>query len=104
MRIINRKSLDSFKRKHPLSRKPLSLWEQIICNSEYQNLNDLKATFGGKVDYLSSGYTVFDIGGNNYRLITIIDYSYKLVEIKVLWTHGDYNNPKNAEDLRRGRV
>ncbi len=104
MRIINRKTLDDFKKKHPQSRKPLSGWEQIISSTEYQSLNALKTSFGKKVDYLPSGYTVFDIGGNKYRLITIVNYPYRLVEIKIMWTHAEYSNPKNDAVLRGGKL
>jgi mRNA interferase HigB len=103
MRIINRIELDKFKRKHPQSRKPLDLWVIIIENTDYQDFNALKVTFGEKVDYLPSGYTVFDIDGNKYRLITIVEYSFKAVEIRVVWTHNEYSNPKNNNDLRSGR-
>lgn len=104
MRINNRMELDSFKRKHPQSRKPLSNWEMIVAATNYPDLNALKVTFGKKVDYIPSGYTVFDIGGNKYRLITIIDYNFAVIEVRVVWTHNEYSNPKNADDLKKGRV
>jgi mRNA interferase HigB len=100
---MNRKELDYFKRKHPQSNKPLIGWETLISQSTYQGLHDLKKTFRS-ADYLAAGYTVFNIGGNKYRLITQIDYSNNIVEIKIIWTHAEYSHPKNAEDLRRGRI
>lgn len=104
MRIINRIKLDDFKRKHPQSRKPLQAWEQIVSATNYRDLVALKLSFGKKVDYVSSGYTVFDIGGNKYRLITIVEYSYRLIEIKIVWTYSEYSNPKNGADLRGGKI
>lgn len=104
MRLINRVELDKFKRKHPQSRTPLSNWEQIVTVTNYPNLNSLKVTFGSKVDYTPSGYTVFDIGGNKYRLITVIDYSFTTIEIRAIWTHSEYSNHKNEDDLRKGLV
>lgn len=104
MQIINRSLLGKFKQKHPQSRKPLSDWENIINSTDYQDLNALKITFAKKVDYLPQGYTIFDIGGNKYRLITEIEYCFKVVEIKVVWTHNEYSNPKNKADLRNGNI
>jgi mRNA interferase HigB len=104
MRIINRIEIDNFKRKHPQSRKSLSNWEMVVTSTCYPDFNSLKMTFGKKVDYTPSGYTVFDIGGNKYRLITIIEYNFSMVEIRVVWTHNEYSNPKNDNDLRRGLV
>ncbi len=104
MKIINRSLLYKFKQKHPQSRNPLSDWENIINITDYQDLNALKTTFAKKVDYLPHGYTVFDIGGNKFRLITEIEYYFKVVEIKVVWTHNEYSNPKNKADLRSGKI
>lgn len=104
MRLINRVELDKFKRKHPQSRGPLSTWEMTVSTTDYSNLNALKTTFGKKVDYLASGYTVFDIGGNKYRLITIIDFMFREIEIRIIWTHTEYSSPKNMSDLRGGRI
>jgi mRNA interferase HigB len=104
MRIINSIEVDKFKRKHPQSRKPFFNWETVINNTDYRDLNALKATFAKKADYLASGYTVFDIGGNKYRLITEIDYFFGVVEIKIVWTHNEYSNPKNQKDLRDGKI
>jgi len=104
MRIINRIIVDNFKRKHPQSRNPLRGWEHIVSNTNYQDLNDLRKSFGKKIDYLASGYTIFDIGGNKYRLITVINYPHKFIEIKIIWTHNEYSNPKNITDLKGGKI
>ncbi len=103
MRIINRKELDQFKKKHPHSIRPLSGWEALVSQSEYRSFNELRRTFPS-ADYLSAGYTVFNIGGNKYRLITEIDYALKMVEVKIVWTHAEYSQSKNAEHLRRGQL
>jgi mRNA interferase HigB len=103
MRVINRKKLDQFKRKHPQSVRPLSGWEAVITQSAYRSFNELRKTFPS-ADYLSSGYTIFNIGGNKYRLITEIDYSFRMVDIKTVWTHAEYSQSKNAESFRRGQL
>ena len=40
------------------------------------------------MDYVNHRDTVFDIGGNKYRLITKIDYVAQVVNVKRAWTHG----------------
>ncbi len=104
MQIINRVELDKFKRKHPQSRVPLNNWENIMSNTEYLDLNALRKTFAKKVDYTSSGYIIFDIGGNKFRLITVMDYSFRAVDIRVVWTHNEYSSPKNMKDLKDGKI
>lgn len=103
MRIVNRIELDQFKRKHSQSARSLSAWETVVSHNEYHSFNELRRTFPS-ADYLSAGYTIFNISGNKYRLITEIDYAHKLVEIKVVWTHAEYSQSKNAEHLRRGQL
>ena len=98
---VNRKVLDQFKRKHPQSMRPLSGWETVINQCEYHNFIELRKTFPS-ADYVSSGYTIFNIGGNKYRLITEIDYPFRMVDIKIVWTHAEYSQSKNAERLRKG--
>ncbi len=71
--------------------------------STYGNFNQLKKTFAS-ADYLPAGYTVFNIGGNKYRLIVEMDYSLALVDIKAVWTHAEYSQSKRIEDLRRGKL
>lgn len=104
MRIINRAKLDGFKRKHPHSRKSLDIWEKIVSQTDFKDFNALKLTFA-KADYLAvGGYTIFDISGNKYRLITQIEYAFRLVEIKIIWTHNEYSHPKSVYDLKSGKI
>ena len=49
-------------------------------------------------------YTVFDIGGNNYRLITTVHYNRQKIYTRAIWTHAEYDKPKNKEKLRKGEV
>lgn len=103
MRVINRKELDRFKKRHPQSIRPLAGWETVITQSEYRSFNELRRAFPS-ADYLPSGYTVFNIGGNKYRLITEMDYPFRMVDVKVVWTHAEYSHAKNSERLRRGQL
>lgn len=102
MIIIGKKILESFKRKHPQSKQPLVLWEKITSNSNYQYFSHLKETFPkADVHHL---YTIFDIAGNKYRLITKIDYQAQVIMIKQVWTHAEYSMRKNQDILREGKL
>lgn len=103
MILIGRKIIVEFGRCHPHSRNPLSTWEKVIKQTNYQSFNELKRTFPS-VDYVSHRYTIFDIGGNKYRLITEIDYSARVVNIKRVWTHAEYSMKKNEDALKRGKL
>jgi len=102
MNLINRKVLERFKNKHAQSFKPLAAWESIVSQSNYRSFSDLRKTFPS-ADYVPH-YTVFNIGGNKYRLITEIDYEYQLIDIKIVWTHAEYSQRINSEKLNRGEL
>lgn len=103
MILIRRKIIIVFGKKHPHSRHPLSAWEKAISHTDYRSFNQLKKTFSS-VDYVHHHYTIFDISGNKYRLITEIDYAARVINIKCIWTHAEYSMKKNEEALKRGRL
>ncbi len=103
MILIGRKIIVEFGRDHPYSRNPLAAWEQAIKQTDYKSLNELRRTFPS-ADYVHHRYIIFDIGGNKYRLITEIDYSAKVVNIKRIWTHAEYSMRKNEDAMKRGKL
>jgi mRNA interferase HigB len=103
MILIGQKIIVDFGRNHPHSRNPLSAWAEVIKQTDYKSFNELKRTFPS-VDYVNHQYTIFDIGGNKYRLITEIDYIAQVVNIKRVWTHAEYSMKKNEEGIKRGNL
>lgn len=103
MILIGRKITAEFGRDHPHSRNPLSAWEKAIKHTHYRSFNELKKTFPS-VDYVNHRYTIFDIGGNKYRLITEIDYIANVVNVKRVWTHAEYSMKKHQDALKRGKL
>lgn len=88
---------------HPHSRKPLAGWELAMRETNYLSFNGLKKTFPS-ADYVAHQYTIFDIGGNKYRLITEIDYSAGVVNVKRIWTHAEYSMTKNIDAIRGNKI
>lgn len=103
MILIGRKIILAFGSSHPPSRRPLAAWEKIITATEYKSFNELKKTFPS-ADYVSHQYTVFNIGGNKFRLITEIDYPATVVNVKRIWTHAEYSMKKNEDALRSNKL
>jgi len=97
MHIITRVRLKEFWEKHPNAETSLRLWYKLTSAAQWQNFVKLRQVFpsADQVDNL----TVFNIGGNNYRLITLVDYEYKKVFIRHVLTHAEYDkqNWKNDE-------
>jgi|SRR5579862_7013956 len=103
MNLIGKKIIFDFGKSHPQSRKPLAAWEFAIKQTNYSGFKELKMTFRS-VDYVSHQYTIFDIGGNKYRLITEIDYAASVVNAKRIWTHAEYSMKKNEDAIRRNLI
>ena len=103
MILIGRKIIADFGVRHPQSRKPLSAWEEVMRLTDYGSFNELKLLFRS-VDYVYHCYTIFDIRGNKYRLITEIDYDAGVVQVKRVWTHAEYSMKKNEDALRGGKL
>jgi mRNA interferase HigB len=89
MHIISRARLSEFWEKHSNAQTSLRLWYKLTSVAEWQNLVELRQTFppADKV----ANFTVFNIGGNNYRLITLVDYEYQKVFIRHILTHAEYD-------------
>lgn len=81
--------MEAFGRKRPNAREPLRTWVQVMKSNDFRSLVDLKKTFGA-ADYVRP-YTVFNIGGNKYRLIAVIDYELDLASIFDVLTHAEYD-------------
>ena len=75
--------------RHPDSREALARWHKIVEKSVYQSFAELRLTFPA-ADQVGQ-YTVFNIGGNKYRLIASIHYDRGRVYIRHVLTHEEYN-------------
>jgi mRNA interferase HigB len=96
MRIITRKRLQTFWEKHPNAKTSLMLWITRITDAKSQNLVELRQIFPSAD--LVGNFTVFNIGGNNYRLIGYIDYTAQIVFIRSVLTHAEYDKEKWKDD------
>lgn len=91
MQIIARSTLKAFWEKHPRARQPLETWFLAVRKTEWSGPADVKAMFGANVDFIADNRIVFDISGNTYRLIVRVSYTFKVVQIKFVGTHAEYD-------------
>jgi len=101
MIFIGKEERDKFAKKQVQSKKPLATWSGIIERSSYNSFKQLHKTFPS-ADYVYHQYTIFNIAGNKYRLISVINYLAQIVRVKKVWTHAEYSMSKNQDVLRRG--
>ena len=88
MHIISRAALVAFWSKHPQAETPLRNWYSICKRSRFDGFNGLKRAFNA-VDKVGK-FTVFDIGGNKWRLVTVVHYSAGRIYVRDVLTHEEY--------------
>jgi len=89
MHIITRARLAAFWEQHPASKTSLLLWSKLTLTAKWQNLTEVRRVFP-TADPVGN-LTVFNIGGNKYRLITLVDYTYQKVFIRNVLTYAEYD-------------
>ncbi len=82
MRIITRKRLNDFAARHPDARSALAHWYREMKTHEFNSYAELHAVFAS-ADPVGK-LTVFNVGGNKYRLVTAIHYNRKRVYIRAI--------------------
>ena len=89
MQIKGRHLLEAFGKKHPHARNPLERWLTISSKAVWKTPKDVKAVFSD-VSFVGET-TIFNIGGNKYRLLSYILYSKQTILINNVLTHEDYD-------------
>lgn len=96
MKVISKARILEFSKEHPDSEGALTVWYAIISKTVYESFPDLRKTFPSAD--LVRNLTVFNIGGNKYRLIAAIHYNRKMIFIRNILTHSEYNKNKGRKD------
>ena len=92
MHIISRRKLKEAESRHSDIGAPLDVWFGIAKRTLWQDLSEVRKTFA-TADAVEK-WTVFNIKGNKYRLITEINYRYRRIYIRHVLTHAEYDKGK----------
>lgn len=103
MRVIALSRLRAFWEAHADAESPLRRWYKVAISAEWESFPHVRETFGS-ADFWKSpdsekGYVIFNIGGNNYRLIASIWYEGGRVYVKEVMTHSEYDKENWKEGL-----
>ncbi|MDE0016322.1 MAG: type II toxin-antitoxin system HigB family toxin [Candidatus Poribacteria bacterium] len=89
MYVISKKTLRGFWERYPDSQTPLRRWFKLIAKNSFGSFTELRAVFPS-ADFVDD-LTVFNIGGNKYRLIAAIHFNRGKVYIRHVLTHEEYD-------------
>ena len=90
MKIFNRELLDKFIDKHANVEGALQHWLNIVDKAKWESHYELKMDFPS-ADYVGKGRYIFNIQGNNYRLVAIVLFNERYVRIRFIGTHAEYD-------------
>ncbi len=72
------------------ARSQYNAWLDIVARSEWRNPEDIKASYP-KASILKAGRVVFNIKGNDFRLIARVQYQAGIIAIRFFGTHAEYD-------------
>lgn len=90
MRIIAKRTLREFWEKHPEAEQPLKAWHQQVKGADWATPADVKSAYR-TADFLKGNRVCFNIGGNKYHLIVQINYPRRVVFIRFVGIHAEYD-------------
>jgi mRNA interferase HigB len=90
MRIIAKSTLRKFWEKYPDAEQPLKAWHDEVRKADWNSFQDIKRQFRS-VSIVGNDRVVFNIKGNNYRLIILILFRRGKAFIRFVGTHKEYD-------------
>jgi len=97
MKVIGKNKLNDFGKQQDVAvRKGLAAWLKIVEQANWKHFMDVKRVVPKASGGVKGSFTVFDICGNRFRLVTIGDYEIQTVLIKDFLTHAEYDRWNNS--------
>jgi mRNA interferase HigB len=96
VRIIARKTLRDFWARHPDAEQPLKAWYREARLADWKGPDGIKQRYR-TASFVKPDRAIFNIGGNKYRLVVAVNYVYKVVYIRFVGTHAQYDRINVSE-------
>ena len=90
MRIIAKRALREFWSRHPDAEEPLLAWYREVKQADWQMPAQLKERYPS-ASIVGDNRVIFNIKGNHYRLVVRINYPHRVVYIRFVGTHAEYD-------------
>lgn len=90
MRIIAISQLRAFWSKHPQAEIPLRAWYAEGSRADWRSQTDIKAAYRN-ASFLPGNHVIFNIKGNDYRLVVAVHYNRGMMFIRFVGTHAEYD-------------
>ena len=90
MNVISKRTIVDFYTKYSQSKTALEVWYADAKKAQWQTPDDIKQVYSD-ASFLADNRVVFNIKGNTFRLVVHIDYTRKLIRVKFIGTHSQYD-------------
>lgn len=91
MNIYNKSSVTEACKKYKNAKLALEIWYEEVLSKKWKTPNHIKQEYRGNVSILKNSRVVFNIKGNDFRLVAVINYENGWVFIKFIGTHIEYD-------------
>jgi mRNA interferase HigB len=98
MKIISFKVLREFYEREPKSETAIREWYKKAEKANWNNFSDIKKTFNS-VDGVGNMRYVFDIKGNDYRIVAKVFFKIKSIYIRFVGTHKEYDRITDIDKI-----
>lgn len=96
VKVLSKRALREFWDEHPDAKAPLLHWYNAAIRAVWLSFSDVRGSFA-HADAVGK-CVVFNIHGNDYRLITKINYPWQVVYIRFVLTHSEYDHGRWKND------
>ena len=96
MRIIAKGPLREFWEQHPDAKRPLNAWFREVQQADWDMPAKVKERYPN-ASIVAGNRVVFNIKRNDYRLVVTINYPYRIVYVRFVGTHAEYDSVKVEE-------
>jgi mRNA interferase HigB len=93
MKVVGRKELERFARKHADVRGQIDAWLFEVEEAQWESTTDIKRRYA-HASFLANNRVVFNLRGNDYRLDTKISFKNQVVIVMRIGTHAEYTSWK----------
>lgn len=90
MKILVKKTISFYATKYPIAKTPLLIWYNEFSKLDFNNFNELKQVYGN-ASIVSNERVVFNIKGNDFRLVVSINFLQKACYVIWFGTHKEYD-------------
>lgn len=98
MNIVSKKTLVDYYMAHPKAKNALEEWYSKTRKSHWTCFADVRSTFNS-VDSVGNQHYIFNIHGNDFRLIVVIQFKHEYVYIRFIGTHSEYDKITDVSQI-----